>query len=192
MKWDKSTKKIFSLFGSFGQKLFSSEFEVVVVGGGGGLCEKSHLNQKCRNFMKWINPLKKFVSLFGPFWLRKFLVESLRWWWGVCVKNHTWTKNAGNFMKWINPLKKKKKFFSLFGPSGLRWFEGHVISNVFQTFSIRVDFIRWSKWGMTTITNYKSQHVASYLFHIIFNILQTFTIRLNFIRQSKWEVTNLH
>ena len=126
-------------------------FLIKVWGGGGGMCEKSQLNQKCRKFHEIDKSTKKnFFSLFGPFGLRKFSRQSLR------------------------------------------WFEGHIISNVFQTFSIRLNFIRWSKWGMTTITNYKSQHLASYLCHIISKVLQTFTIRLNFIRQSKWRVTTLH
>ena len=83
---------------------------------------KNHTwTKNARNFMKWINPLKRCFSLFGPFGLRTFFHQSLRWWWwGWGVKNHTWTKNAGNFMKWINPLKKF--FFSLFGPFGLRTF----------------------------------------------------------------------
>ena len=115
--------------------------------------------------MKWINPLKKFFSLFGSFGLRKFSHQSLRWWWGgVCEKSHLNQKCR----KFHEMDKSTKNFFHCLAHLDLKnwWFEGHVISNVFQTFSIRVDFIRWSKWGMTTITNYKSQHLASLSYHI--------------------------
>ena len=88
MKWINPLKNYFSLFGPFGlRKIFSSKFEVVV----GGVCEKSHLNQKCRKFHEMDKSTKNYFSLFGPFGLRKFSHQSLMWWWleqGVCEKSH--------------------------------------------------------------------------------------------------------
>ena len=104
MKWINPLKNCFHC-------LAHLDLEKVLIkvwgGGGGGGCEKSHLNQKCRKFHEMDKSTKTLFSLFGSFGLRKSSHQSLRWWWGGggCVKNHTWTKNAGNFMKWINPLK---------------------------------------------------------------------------------------
>ena len=93
MKWINPLKK---------KNFFLSKFEVVVEGGG----QKSHLNQKCRKFHEMDKSTKKnFFHCLADLDLENFFCQSLRWWWGGGVKNHTWTKNAGNFIKWINPLK---------------------------------------------------------------------------------------
>ena len=85
MKWINPLKKFFSLFGPFGLRKF-----LIRVWGGGGVCEKSHLNQKCRKFHEMDKSTKKiFFSLFGPFGLRKFYHQSLRWWWWGCVWKST-------------------------------------------------------------------------------------------------------
>ena len=101
MKWINPQKKFFFTVVAH---LDLENFLVKVWGGGGGGVKNHTWTKNAGNFMKWINPHKKIFSLFGPFGVRKFSHQSLRWWWG-CVRNHTWTKNAGNFMKWINPQK---------------------------------------------------------------------------------------
>ena len=66
MKWINPLKKnYFSLFGPFGlRKIFSSKFEVLV----GGVCEKSHLNQKCRKFHEMDKSTKKLFFTVWPIW----------------------------------------------------------------------------------------------------------------------------
>ena len=154
----------------------------------------------------------KYIFHFGQSGLRNFFVKV----WGGSgggggVKNHTSTKNAGNFMKWINLLKKN--FFSLFGWSGLRlsgnqnegWqpFPTTNLNPYLHVFVISCPtFFKPLQQGSISsgnqnkgwqpYTNYKSQHLASYLCLIISNVLQTYTRRIDFIRQSKWRVTTLY
>ena len=50
---------------------------------------------------------KTFFSLFGPFGLRKFSHQSLRWWWlGGCVKNHYLNQKCRKFHEMDKSTKK--------------------------------------------------------------------------------------
>ena len=88
-------------------------------GGGGGVCEKSHLNQKCRKFHEMDKSTKNFfVHCLAHLDLENFVVRVWGGGGGVCEKSHLNQK----WRKFHEMAKSTKKFFSLFGPFGFRKF----------------------------------------------------------------------
>ena len=116
-------------------EMYLSKFEVVM----GGF-QNHTWTKNAGNFMKWINPLKKFffslANLDLEIFLSKFNVvmaggqkifcQSLMWWWqgGGGQKSHLNQKcrKFHEMDKSTKKKKKKKKIFPLFGRSGLRNF----------------------------------------------------------------------
>ena len=160
MKWINPVKKNFHCLADLDLETFLAMFEVVVWGGG----VKNHTwTKSAGNFMKWINLLKKFFSLFGQSGLRSSGDQNEGW-------QPFPTTNLNPYLHVF--VISYPMFFKPLQQGSISW----GIQNE----------------GWQPYTNYKSQYFVSYLCHIICSILQTYTISLNFIRWSKWGVTTLY